>query len=80
LVLWNGLFAPAGTPAPIIARLNAALRDTLADPRVRERFAGFGTETFPPEQQSPDVANARLQDEIRRIGEAVRAMGVRPEG
>lgn len=80
LVLWNALFAPAGTPAPVIARLNAALREALADPRLRERFAAFGTEIFPPEQQTPAFADARLREEIRRIGEAVRAMGVRPEG
>jgi tripartite-type tricarboxylate transporter receptor subunit TctC len=80
LVLWNGLYAPAGTPAPVIARLNAALREALAEPAMRERFARFGTEIFPPEMQTPEVAGARLQQEIRAIGEAVRAMGLQPQG
>jgi tripartite-type tricarboxylate transporter receptor subunit TctC len=80
LLLWNALYAPSGTPRPIIERLNGALRDALGDPAMRERFAGFGTELVPEAQQTPEAANARLQAEIRAIRETVRAMGVQPEG
>jgi tripartite-type tricarboxylate transporter receptor subunit TctC len=79
LLLWNAIYAPAGTPRPIIERLNAALRDALADPALRQRFAGFGTEVFPVAEQTPEAANARLQAEIVAIRETVRAMGVQPE-
>lgn len=79
LVLWNALFAPAGTPRPIIERLNAALREVLADPAIRERFASFGSDIFPPSEQTPEAAQARLQAEIVAIRETVRAMGVQPE-
>lgn len=79
LLLWNAIYAPAGTPRPIIERLNAALRDALADPALRQRFAGFGTEIFPVAEQTPEAANARLQAEIVAIRETVRAMGVQPE-
>lgn len=79
LLLWNAIYAPAGTPRPIIDRLNAALRDALADPAMRQRFASFGTEVFPVAEQTPEAANARLQAEIVAIRETVRAMGVQPE-
>jgi tripartite-type tricarboxylate transporter receptor subunit TctC len=79
LVLWNALFAPAGTPRPIIERLNAALREVLADPAIRERFASFGSDIFPPAEQTPEAAQARLQSEIVAIRDTVRAMGVQPE-
>lgn len=79
LVLWNALFAPAGTPRPIIERLNAALREALAEPALRARFAGFGSDVFPEPEQTPEAANARLQAEIIAIRETVRAMGVQPE-
>ncbi|MBS7790610.1 tripartite tricarboxylate transporter substrate binding protein BugD [Roseococcus sp. SDR] len=79
LVLWNALFAPAGTPRPIIDRLNAALREVLADPAIRERFAAFGSDIFPPAEQTPEAAQARLQAEIVAIRDTVRAMGVQPE-
>lgn len=79
LVLWNALFAPAGTPRPIIERLNTALREVLADPAIRERFAAFGSEIFPPAEQTPEAAQTRLQAEIVAIRDTVRAMGVQPE-
>jgi tripartite-type tricarboxylate transporter receptor subunit TctC len=43
---WVGLAAPKGTPAEHIARLNASIARALADPEVKEKFAGFGFETF----------------------------------
>ncbi len=79
LLLWNALYAPAGTPRPIIERLNAALRDALAEPAMRQRFAGFGTDIFPEAEQTPEAAQTRLQAEIIAIRETVRAMGVQPE-
>src|SRR5262249_61964275 len=41
---WRAVWAPKGTPAPIVARLNAAGRETLADPAVRKRRARGGPE------------------------------------
>ncbi|MEI6162373.1 MAG: tripartite tricarboxylate transporter substrate-binding protein [Roseococcus sp.] len=79
LVLWNALFAPAGTPRPIIERLNTALREVLAEPATLARFASFGTDTFPPAEQTPEAANTRLQAEIISIRDTLRAMGVEPE-
>ena len=43
LTSWAGLFAPGGTPAPVIARLAAATAEALHDPRVIEHFAGTAT-------------------------------------
>src|SRR5205085_9303731 len=40
--LWNGLWAPKGTPTDVIARLNAAVKDALADPAVRKRLVDVG--------------------------------------
>ena len=79
LLLWNAIYAPAGTPRPVVERLNAALRDVLKDPAIRTRFASFGTDIFPEAEQTPEAANARLQAEIVAIRDLVRAMGVRPE-
>ena len=43
---WNGLVAPAGTPAPVIARLNKELREIVADPVVYGRLRSFGFDAF----------------------------------
>jgi tripartite-type tricarboxylate transporter receptor subunit TctC len=57
--LHYGLVAPAGTPPDIIARLNAALNDALADDDIRNRLAADGTETLPgtPEAYAADIAD-----------------------
>lgn len=80
LLLWNAIYAPAGTPRPVVEKLNAALRASLADPAMRRRLAEFGTEVFPEAEQTPEAANARLQAEIVAIRDLVRAMGVPPQG
>ena len=48
---WLGLLAPAGTPAPVLARLNAAAAKALAQPAVRERFAPQGLEAVGGSQE-----------------------------
>jgi tripartite-type tricarboxylate transporter receptor subunit TctC len=57
-VLHYGLMAPAGTPAPIIARFNAALRATLDDPEVKARIVADGGDTLPstPQEYRVDIA------------------------
>lgn len=40
--VWFGILAPAGTPAPVIAKLNAAIRTVLADPEIQRKFMGYG--------------------------------------
>jgi hypothetical protein len=51
---WFGFFAPKGTPKDIIAKLNGAMVEALADPAVRKRFADLGLDVAPPELQTPE--------------------------
>jgi tripartite-type tricarboxylate transporter receptor subunit TctC len=57
-VLHYGLMAPAGTPAPIITRFNAALRATLEDPEVKARIVADGGDTLAstPQEYAADIA------------------------
>jgi tripartite-type tricarboxylate transporter receptor subunit TctC len=75
--VWHGLYAPAGTPAPIVARLNEALRAALAEPAVGQRFAALGTQTYPEAERTPDAHQRRFahdyalwRDVIGRSGAA----------
>ncbi len=70
---WHMLLAPAGTPQPIVDKLNAALRATIADPKVRELFAAAGMDTYPANEQTPQAATALLQAEIKLWGDVIRA-------
>jgi tripartite-type tricarboxylate transporter receptor subunit TctC len=70
------LLVPAGTPGPIVERLNAALRHALADERVRRTFADGGMDVFASEEQTPDAARALLKREVTLWGEVIRANNI----
>ena len=60
------LFAPKGTPKPIIDKLNAATMDALAAPEVRMRFADLGLELYPREEQTPEALGALRKADIEK--------------
>jgi len=70
---WHMLLAPAGTPRPIVDRLNTALRAALADAKVQKTFADGGMDLFPPGEETPEAASALLKREIKLWGEVIRA-------
>jgi tripartite-type tricarboxylate transporter receptor subunit TctC len=63
---WYGLWAPKGTPKPVVARLNAALVDVLADPKVAARLTALGQNIFRVDQQTPEALRSHHQAEIDR--------------
>jgi tripartite-type tricarboxylate transporter receptor subunit TctC len=69
---WHALFAPAGTPRPIIEKLNAALRTALNDEKLKKTYAEGGMDRYPPEQMTPEAAGALLKQEIPLWGEVIR--------
>jgi tripartite-type tricarboxylate transporter receptor subunit TctC len=76
LDFWHMFMAPAGTPRPIIDRLNAALRHSLADARVRKTFDEGGMDLFPPAQMTPEAASALLKSELKLWGDVIRSNNI----
>ena len=76
LDFWHMLLAPAGTPRPIVERLNAALRQALADGRVRKTFDEGGMDVFAADQQTPEAAGALLKRELKLWAEVIRANNI----
>jgi tripartite-type tricarboxylate transporter receptor subunit TctC len=77
LPYWHALFAPAGTPRPIIDRLNGALQKSLSDPRVLKVFELNGMTLYPEDQRRPEHATDLLASEIKRLGDLVRTQNIR---
>ena len=73
---WNGLLAPAGTPRPIIARLNAEVVRMLATPEVRKIFANEGGEAA---GNSPEAFAAIVKSETLKWAKVVKAAGIKIE-
>ena len=73
---WHMLLAPAGTPRPIVDRLNAALRHAMADARVKKTFADGGMDPFPANQYTPEAAATLLKSEIELWGGVIRANNI----
>jgi putative tricarboxylic transport membrane protein len=69
---WHMLLAPAGTPRPIIDKLNAALRTALADPKLQKTYADGGIYEYPSDQETPEASAALLKSEIALWGQVVR--------
>ena len=66
---WYGIMTPAGTPRPIVSRLNAELVKIMHTPEVKERLAGMATD---PLTSTPEEFAAYLKQEIAKWGDVVR--------
>ena len=73
-VLWQGYFAPAGTPRDIVNKLSADINRVLVMPDTVERLAAAGTDPFPG---SPDQFAAFLKSEIEKWGKVVKSIGLK---
>ena len=76
---WYGLFAPIGTPANIIERLNLAAVEGLADPVVVSRLAPFGMEPFPHERQTPQALAAMQKTDAEKWWPLIKEFGIKAE-
>jgi tripartite-type tricarboxylate transporter receptor subunit TctC len=70
---WHMLLAPAGTPLPIVEKLNAALRAGLADAKLRNTFSDGGMDLYSDNEETPEAARALLQSEVKLWGNVIRA-------
>jgi tripartite-type tricarboxylate transporter receptor subunit TctC len=76
---WHGLWMPRGVPKDILAKVNAAVVETLADPAVQKRLAGMHQEIPPREQQTPEGLAAYQKAEIEKWWPIIKAAGIKAE-
>ena len=73
---WFGFFAPKGTPKDVIAKLNAATTEALADPAIQKRFTELGLDVAPREQQTPEGLAAFQKTEIDKWWPIIKSAGI----
>ena len=72
ILYWHALFAPAGTPAAIVDKLNGVLQGVMDDPAVVKSWAETGVAPYAKNLRTPKAAQALLRSEIKRWGQVVR--------
>jgi tripartite-type tricarboxylate transporter receptor subunit TctC len=73
--IWHGLYAPKGTPKPVLDKLVSSMQEALKDQNVRARFGELGAETFPPERQTPAALQQHLKAEIEKWAPLIKKAG-----
>lgn len=77
--VWFGVYAPAGTPQPVIAILNKALREIVQDKVVAEKLAGIETYLLPLDQATPEALRAKLAAQIALWTPIIEKAGIQAE-
>jgi tripartite-type tricarboxylate transporter receptor subunit TctC len=75
VAVWHGLYAPKGTPKPVIDTLSSALQVALKDPTIKTRFAELGTEPVAEAQGRPEALRVHLKSEIDKWAPIIKKAG-----
>lgn len=73
---WFGILAPAGTPRPVVERLNQAINNVVQSPDMRERFSTLG---FVPRGTTPEDLDHHIKSELARWSSVIKSQGIKPE-
>jgi tripartite-type tricarboxylate transporter receptor subunit TctC len=76
VAVWHALYAPKGTPKPVVDTLASALQTALKDPNVKQRFADLGTEPVAESRAHPEALRTYLKSEIERWSPIIKKAGV----
>ena len=71
--LWSGVLAPAGTPAPVVERISAEMKDILAQPDIQEKLLNVGAIAH---YEDPAQMGERIKQDYERWGALIREKGI----
>ena len=74
--VWHGMYAPKGTPKPVLDKINAALRFAMEDPAVKQRMLDLSADIPPADKISPTGLRTFLESEINKWGPVIRKAGI----
>jgi tripartite-type tricarboxylate transporter receptor subunit TctC len=77
--VWNALWAPAGTPPPTIAKLNAAADAAMADPTFHKRIVEMGLDMPPADERTPEALEDLRKADVAKWWPVIKAAGLKAE-
>ena len=75
MTVWHALYAPKGTPKPIIDKLSKALQEALKDANLKQRYTELGAEAVAQDSATPEALRAHLKAEIEKWGPIIKKAG-----
>jgi len=75
LSVWHGMYAPKGTPKPVVDKIVASMQAALKDPDLVRRFTELGSVIESPDRQTPDALAKYLKSEIDKWGPIIKKAG-----
>lgn len=75
--IWYGIWVPKGTPKDVVAKLNQAVKDALADPDTRKRLGDLGMEIVPLDRQTPEALGAHQRAEVEKWWPIIKAANIK---
>jgi tripartite-type tricarboxylate transporter receptor subunit TctC len=79
LAVWNALWAPKGTPRPVVDELNAAAAEAMADPVFKQRMIDLALEMPPADELTPEALGALQKAGIEKWWPLMKAAGIKPQ-
>jgi len=79
MAVWHAFWVPRGTPAPVIARLNAAMVEAVTDDGVRKRLHDLGQEILPRDRLTPEALGAHHKAEIEKWWPIIKSAGIKAD-
>ena len=79
MAIWHAFWVPKGTPRDVVAKLNGAIRESLADPAVRKRLEDLGQEIPAPDQQTPEALRAFHKAEVDKWWPVIKGAGIKAD-
>src|SRR5215467_12677737 len=79
VVIWYGMWAPKGTPKPVLDRLDSALQMAVQDQAFNSRMADLGAVPVSPSAASPEPLRVFLKSEIETWGSIIKKSGIQPQ-
>jgi tripartite-type tricarboxylate transporter receptor subunit TctC len=76
VTIWHGMYAPKGTPAPVLKKLNDALKAALKDPEFIKKQEGLGAVVVNDNRVEPAEHKKFVQSEVARFGPVIKAAGI----
>jgi tripartite-type tricarboxylate transporter receptor subunit TctC len=79
VLFWNALFAPAGTPKPVLAKLAAVIDEAISSEAVSKAWAASGMQAFPKASRTPEAGDAMFRAEVKRWSTLVRESNIKAD-